>query len=342
MHNDVIISAIATQITGFSIVCSAVCSGADQRKQSSASLAVVRGIPRWAVDYRKEPVTRKFFHLMTSVGVTCRKFTYIHHKTKVVAKKKTYFSPYSEISSYTFILCYVIPCHVISCHVILYYITMLYVFLYSYNHTFTYIFQCLVNEMKHIPTNDLFHLARHQRCVCVCVWGGGGGGGYSNDDNNTNILLQFHTNVFTKKVQKQQTYDDIKQATFHDTWDTTRLCVALYDGNTGKFLAVKLIMKPCLLILPWKTIILDDLLEERYRRLGCARSCGILEIDMMNSELFAVTSRPFEVVHQWPYSVADHVTVIQFDCWKENNILTYGVSIPKLKRCIHWILGMDK
>ena len=104
-------------------------------------------------------------------------------------------------------------------------------------------------------------------------------------------------------------------------------CVALYDGNTGKFLAVNLIMKPCLLILPWKTIILDDLLEERYRCLGCARSCGILEIYMMNSELFAVTSRPFEVVHQWPYSVADHVTVIQFDCWKEKNRLPYGVWV---------------
>ena len=36
------------QITGVSIVCSTVCSGADHRKhQSSASLAFVRGIHRW-------------------------------------------------------------------------------------------------------------------------------------------------------------------------------------------------------------------------------------------------------------------------------------------------------
>ena len=39
-HSDVIMSAMASQITGVSIVYSAVCSGTDQRKQqSSASLA---------------------------------------------------------------------------------------------------------------------------------------------------------------------------------------------------------------------------------------------------------------------------------------------------------------
>ena len=45
--NDVIMSAIASQITGVAIVCSTVGSGPDQRKhQSSASLAFVRGIHR--------------------------------------------------------------------------------------------------------------------------------------------------------------------------------------------------------------------------------------------------------------------------------------------------------
>ena len=59
----VIMSAIASQITGVSIVCSAVCSGADQRKhQSSMSLTFVRGIHRWPVDSpHKGPVTRKTF-----------------------------------------------------------------------------------------------------------------------------------------------------------------------------------------------------------------------------------------------------------------------------------------
>ena len=45
-YSDVIMSTIASQITGVLIVCSTVWSGADQRKhQSSASLAFVRGNP---------------------------------------------------------------------------------------------------------------------------------------------------------------------------------------------------------------------------------------------------------------------------------------------------------
>ena len=56
-------SAMASQITGVSIVYSTVCSGADQRKhQSSASLAFVEGIPRWSMDSQHNgPVTRKMF-----------------------------------------------------------------------------------------------------------------------------------------------------------------------------------------------------------------------------------------------------------------------------------------
>ena len=56
-------NAIASQITGVSIICSNVCSGANQREhQSSASLVFVRGIHRWPVDSpHKGPVTRKMF-----------------------------------------------------------------------------------------------------------------------------------------------------------------------------------------------------------------------------------------------------------------------------------------
>ena len=55
--------AMASQITGVSIVCSTVCSGADQRKyRSSPSLAFVRGIHRCPVNSpHKGPVTRKLF-----------------------------------------------------------------------------------------------------------------------------------------------------------------------------------------------------------------------------------------------------------------------------------------
>ena len=61
-HNDVRMSAMASQITGVSIVCSTNCYGADQRKhQSSVSLAFVKGIHQWPVDsLHNEPVTRMF------------------------------------------------------------------------------------------------------------------------------------------------------------------------------------------------------------------------------------------------------------------------------------------
>ena len=62
-HSDVIMSAMATLITGVSSVHSPVCSSTDQRKyQSSAPLALVRGIHRWPVySPHKGPVTRKMF-----------------------------------------------------------------------------------------------------------------------------------------------------------------------------------------------------------------------------------------------------------------------------------------
>ena len=78
MHHycDDIMSTMAFQITGVSIVCSTVCSDAYQRKlKSSASLAFVRGIHRWPVNSpHKGPVTRKCFHLMTSSYVTAVHF----------------------------------------------------------------------------------------------------------------------------------------------------------------------------------------------------------------------------------------------------------------------------
>ena len=62
-YNDVIMSAMVSQITSLTIVCSTVYSGADPTKhQSSASLAFVRGIHRWPVNSpHKGPVTRKMF-----------------------------------------------------------------------------------------------------------------------------------------------------------------------------------------------------------------------------------------------------------------------------------------
>ena len=51
-YSDVIMGTIRYQMTSLAIVYSTVYSGADQRKQqSSASLAVVRGIHRWPVNF---------------------------------------------------------------------------------------------------------------------------------------------------------------------------------------------------------------------------------------------------------------------------------------------------
>ena len=62
-HSGAIMSAMASQITGVSIVCSTICSDTGQRKhQSSASLAVRREIHRWPFDsLHKGPVMRKMF-----------------------------------------------------------------------------------------------------------------------------------------------------------------------------------------------------------------------------------------------------------------------------------------
>ena len=62
-YNDVIMSAMASQITSLTIAYSTVYSVADQIKhQSYASLAFVRGIHRWPVNSpHKGPVTRKMF-----------------------------------------------------------------------------------------------------------------------------------------------------------------------------------------------------------------------------------------------------------------------------------------
>ena len=77
--------AMASQITDVQVVCSTICSGADQRKdQSSVSLAFVRGIHRWPVDsLHKGPVTRKIFLLMTSSCAAIHKVFNLIYKSFV-------------------------------------------------------------------------------------------------------------------------------------------------------------------------------------------------------------------------------------------------------------------
>ena len=66
---DVIIGAMASQITSLSIVCSTVYSGADQRKhQSSASMAFLRGIYRWPMNPpHKRPVMFPFHDVIMMI-----------------------------------------------------------------------------------------------------------------------------------------------------------------------------------------------------------------------------------------------------------------------------------
>ena len=75
---DVKMGAIASQITSLTIVYSTVYSDADQRKhQSSASLAFVRVIHRWPVNYpHKWPVTRKMFPLDDVIMQLCDTYSY--------------------------------------------------------------------------------------------------------------------------------------------------------------------------------------------------------------------------------------------------------------------------
>ena len=71
---EAIMSAMASQITSVSVVCSTVYSGADQRKhQSSASVAFVRGIHRWPMDsIRIGSVTWKMFPFDDTIMNLCK------------------------------------------------------------------------------------------------------------------------------------------------------------------------------------------------------------------------------------------------------------------------------
>ena len=79
-YSDVIMGAMASQITSLTIVFSTVYWGTDQRKhQSSVTLAFVGGIPRWLGNSpHKWPATWKMFpfddiimHDGNQVGVLC-------------------------------------------------------------------------------------------------------------------------------------------------------------------------------------------------------------------------------------------------------------------------------
>ena len=92
-YDDVIMDAIASQITSLTIVYSSVYSGADQSKHpSSASLAFVWGIHRGPVNSpHKWPVKRKCFHLMTSSWNYLERFVLLPHSLPIFPKHRLVF-----------------------------------------------------------------------------------------------------------------------------------------------------------------------------------------------------------------------------------------------------------
>ena len=123
-YNDVIMNRMASQITSLTIVYSPVYSGADQRKhQSSASLAFVRGIYRWAVNFpHKRPVTRKMFPfddvIMTDELVTHQNdirtvvASYVWHTNLSVRHEYCFFSSWLcyRIRATYLSVCYTLCC----------------------------------------------------------------------------------------------------------------------------------------------------------------------------------------------------------------------------------------
>ena len=131
-YNDVMMSAMASQITSLTIVYSTVYSGADQRKhQSSASLAFVRGIHRWPVNSpHKWPVTRKMFpfddvimvYMVKKYCGACVRFPvmFIFHLQTIICWKEVRFmfwqslSYPAEITTYIFYRHYTSYNHVVN------------------------------------------------------------------------------------------------------------------------------------------------------------------------------------------------------------------------------------
>ena len=102
-YSDVIMRAMASQIAGVSIVCTAVCSD-KKTHQSFASLAFVRGIHRWPVNSpHKGSVTRKMFPFDTVIILSrwpCRVWRNWSFKVVnfVTLWKQEQFAPYFFIS----------------------------------------------------------------------------------------------------------------------------------------------------------------------------------------------------------------------------------------------------
>ena len=104
-YSDVIMSSMASQITSVTIVYSTVCSGADQRThQSSASLAFVRGIHRWPVNFpHKGPARRKRFPF-DGVIISSHGIGQDYLKYSILSTRRVITDPVAIIKTYWFII----------------------------------------------------------------------------------------------------------------------------------------------------------------------------------------------------------------------------------------------
>ena len=99
-NNNVIMGAIASQITSLTSIFLTVYSGADQRKhQSYASLAFVGGIYRWPVNSpHKWPVTREMF-LFNDAIMPSRHWS-DHFQSRVLWRPKRSVCNYNFVAPY--------------------------------------------------------------------------------------------------------------------------------------------------------------------------------------------------------------------------------------------------
>ena len=98
---NIMTSAMASQITGISIVCSTVGSVADQRqRQSSASLAFVGEIHRWPVNSpHRRQVTRKMFPFVDVIMHTGH-LGLLHHSIGLFVYMQETLQPLSVNTTY--------------------------------------------------------------------------------------------------------------------------------------------------------------------------------------------------------------------------------------------------
>ena len=147
-YNDVIMGAIASQITSITSVYSIIHSDSDQRKhQSSASLTFVRGIHRGPVNSpHKWPVTRKCFHLMTSSWRESKTTQFTDAKLHRSPSQNLVIAAMSELGFHEYFSSLT---------------EMINHDIYTHTHTHIYIYIVMISQMIAVLTNNKWTETKH-------------------------------------------------------------------------------------------------------------------------------------------------------------------------------------